>query len=59
MKTRLILTACASAALLLAGCAQPAATTSGFSLDELFLTRRSVRSYDASAPSSAFPTPRR
>ena len=48
MKTRLILTACAAAALLLAGCAQPAATTSGSSLDELFLTRRSVRSYDAS-----------
>lgn len=47
MKTRLILAACAAAALLLAGCAQPAAT-SGSSLDELFLTRRSVRSYDAS-----------
>ena len=48
MKTRLILTACAAALLLLAGCSQPAATTSGSSLDELFLTRRSVRSYDAS-----------
>ena len=47
MKTRLVLTACAAAALLLAGCAQPAAT-SGNSLDELFRTRRSVRSYDAS-----------
>jgi len=47
MKARLILTACAAAALLSAGCTQPAAT-SGSSLDELYLTRRSIRSYDAS-----------
>ena len=47
MKTRLILTACAAAALLLAGCVQPAPQAAG-SLDDLFLTRRSVRSYDAS-----------
>ena len=47
MNTRLILTACAAAALLLAGCAQPAPQAAG-SLDDLFLTRRSVRSYDAS-----------
>ena len=49
MKTRLILTVCAAAALLFAGCAQPVATTSSAnSLDELFRTRRSVRNYDAS-----------
>ena len=48
MLKRLMILFFAAAALLLAGCAQPAATTSGSSLDELFLTRRSVRSYDAS-----------